>query len=170
MQLIPAGQPWQKQPLQVSAEDRLAMLSLAIAPYPQLQINPIEIERDGPTYTIETLQSLPKGPQYYWLMGSDQLNNFCTWRAWQDIIRYVQLVVVQRPGHDIQIPVALQEELTRLEQNLLFMPFAELAISSTQIRQKLQEKQDVSTLVPTPVLDYIQQHGLYINHGSAPKI
>lgn len=161
VQLLPAGQPWQKKALQVSADDRLAMLALAIEPYPQLQINPIEVERDGPTYTIETLQSLSVGPQYYWLMGSDQLNNFCTWRAWQEILNYVQLVVVQRPGHDIQVPSELQLELEQKGHKLIFMPFAEMSISSTEIRQKLQENQDVSTLVPAPVLDYIKRKGLY---------
>ncbi len=164
VQLLPAGQPWQKKPLQVSAQDRLAMLQLAIQDTPQLQINTLEIERDGPTYTIDTLKSLPRGPEYFWLMGSDQLNNFSTWRAWQEILDYVQLVVVQRPGYAIQIPQELQEELDQGKHKLIFMPFAELAISSTEIRQKLQNQDDVSALVPAPVLDYIKQENLYIHN------
>ena len=75
--LMPAGQPWQKQALQVSAENRLAMLRLATQDTPQLLINTMEIERDGLTYTIDTLKELPPDAKYFWLMGSDQLNNFC---------------------------------------------------------------------------------------------
>ena len=99
VQLIPAGQPWQKKPLSVSNQDRLTMLQLAIRDYPVLQINTIELERTGPSYTIDTVSQLSrqKGEQYYWIMGSDQINNFCTWRQWQEIIDYVQLVALSIP-------------------------------------------------------------------------
>ena len=166
VQLLPAGQPWQKKPLQVSAENRLAMLRLAIQDMPQLQINTMEIERDGPTYTIDTLKSLPPDANYYWLMGSDQLNNFCTWKAWQEILDYVQLVVVQRPGYQAQVPPELADELRHKNDHLIMMPFDELDISSSEIRQKLLNKQDVSTLVPTAVLDYIKAWGLYQSQES----
>lgn len=161
VQLIPAGQPWQKRPLQTSTEDRLAMLRLAITEYPVLAINLIEIERDGFTYTIDTLKSLAPGPRYYWLMGSDQLNNFCSWHNWQEILHFVQLAVVQRPGHAIKIPTALQDELQQHQHTLVFIPFNAVDISSTQIRQKLQQGDNISVLVPPPVLDYIKQKGLY---------
>ena len=166
VQLLPAGQPWQKKPLQVSAANRLAMLRLAIQDMPQLQINTMEIERDGPTYTIDTLKSLPPDANYYWLMGSDQLNNFCTWNAWQEILDYVQLVVVQRPGYQAQVPPELADELRHKNDHLIMMPFDELDISSSEIRQKLLNKQDVSTLVPTAVLDYIKAWGLYQSQES----
>ena len=164
--LMPAGQPWQKQALQVSAENRLAMLRLATQDTPQLLINTMEIERDGLTYTIDTLKELPPDAKYFWLMGSDQLNNFCTWNAWQEILDYVQLVVVQRPGYQPQVPPELQDELRQKNKHLIMMPFDELDISSSEIRQKLSNKQDVSTLVPAAVLDYIKEHNLYRDNAS----
>ena len=96
VQLIPAGQPWQRAPLGASPGQRLDMLKLAVGNTPGLVINPIEIERNGPTYTIETLEALTVGPEYFWLLGSDQLVNFCTWNRWQEIVQRVTLVVAQR--------------------------------------------------------------------------
>src|SRR5690625_3160858 len=76
LELIPAANPWQRAPLKASAEHRLAMLQLVTADLPALHINPIELHRAEPTYTLDTLQQLPKGPDYYWVLGSDQLENF----------------------------------------------------------------------------------------------
>src|SRR5690554_3015558 len=102
--LIPAGNPWQRAPLAATTQHRLAMLHLAAKEHPWLHVNPIEIERSGPTYTIDTLNALDPDPDYYWLLGADQLNNFCSWQAWQDIAKRVHLVVAQRPASTTAVP------------------------------------------------------------------
>src|SRR5690606_28865269 len=114
MQLLPAAQPWQRSPLGASASHRLSMLKLAIAEHPGLSINTLEIDRRGTTYTIDTLRELKAGETahtYFWVLGSDQLVNFCTWRDWQEIVRRVYLAVAERPGAQVVPPPALKREL-----------------------------------------------------------
>ena len=97
VQLIPTANPWQREALQATPAQRLDMLALAIADQPGLAVNPIEIERGGATYTIDTLRALPGDARYVWLLGADQLANFCTWRAWDEIAERVDMAVAVRP-------------------------------------------------------------------------
>lgn len=169
VQLLPAGIPWQKAPLSVSNHDRLAMLQLAIQDHPELSINTLELERAGPSYTIETVRQLPclSGEKYYWIMGSDQINNFCTWRQWQEIINYVQLVVAIRPHHKITPPDELSHVLQQQGKSLLFIDMETMDLSSTQIRQQIRQSihhpEDMQQQLHPDVLRYIQQHHLYLN-------
>ncbi|WP_243140643.1 nicotinate (nicotinamide) nucleotide adenylyltransferase [Pelistega ratti] len=160
VQFIPAGQPWQKKGV-LDASHRLAILSRSIQDIPKLSINTIEIERDGPSYTIDTVKALPIRAKYYWLMGTDQLNNFCTWHQWASILQYVQLVIIKRPHYDITAPQALQEELQKQQKSLIFLPFDEINLSSTMIRNKLMAHEDVSAFMHPDALQYIKQHHLY---------
>ncbi|MFA5703739.1 MAG: nicotinate (nicotinamide) nucleotide adenylyltransferase [Advenella sp.] len=162
VQLIPAGNPWQKQALPVSGQDRLEMLALAIAGHPGMVINDIEITREGPTYTIDTLKALPASASYYWLLGTDQLANFCTWHQWEEILDHVTLVVAQRNTHPFEVPQLLAEKLQQKGKKLITLSFKAMDISSTDIRQRLANQQDVSRFLPKPVLAYIRQHKLYI--------
>ncbi len=161
VQLVPAGNPWQKQPLQVSGAQRLQMLSLAIEGEPGIVVNDIEINREGATYTIDTLRSLPRDAKYYWLLGTDQLNNFCSWQNWQEITDYVTLTVAWRNGHPLHIPKELDALLRRDGKGLITLPFKAMDISSTEIRARIGQGQDVSAFVPACVLDYINTHRLY---------
>ena len=162
VQLIPAGNPWQKQPLAVSGQQRMEMLALAVANCPGITVNDIEINREGATYTIETLKALPKNARYYWLLGTDQLINFCSWHDWEAILDYVTLVVAQRNGYAGTVPAPLATKLQQKGQKLITLSFDAIDISSTDIRQRIANHQDVSKLLPLPVLDYIRQHELYI--------
>lgn len=163
VQLIPAAQPWQRQALGATPDQRLAMLRLALATHSGLVINDIEIQRGGPTYTLDTVQNLPTGHEYFWLLGSDQLNNFCTWKNWQAILRYVNLAVAQRPGSELAAPKALQTYLLQANKKLQIIQMDAMAISSTQIRQNIQQGLEINDYVPDSVLRYIQQHNLYLN-------
>src|SRR5690606_28274201 len=80
VQLIPAGNPWQRAPLRAAGSHRLRMIELAIDGDPRLAANPIELERDGPTYTIDTLKPLPQDATYVGLLGTEQLASSCTRR------------------------------------------------------------------------------------------
>ena len=166
VQLIPTGQPWQKFPLSASTANRLEMLRLATQEMPGLIINPIEIERNGPTYTIETLESLPEGPEYVWILGADQLINFCTWRQWTDIVSRVQLVVAQRPGSELIAPKALAVWLQNHHKQLIHLPFQPLDVSASTIRQRIADGQSIANLLPEAVALYITAHGLYRERSS----
>ena len=161
VQLIPARQPWQREPLAAPAADRRAMIELALAGEPGLALNTIELEREGPTYTIDTLRALPTG-RYVWLLGADQLANFCTWRQWREIAARVELAVAHRPGSPLTAPPELQMELDARERRLIELPFQEMPISGSEIRSRLQRGLPVGDMLPPGVEDYIRRHRLYL--------
>ena len=159
--LIPASQPWQREALHVDAQHRLEMVKLAIANKPKLFVNALEIDRGGSTYTIETIHLLDPKPHYYWLLGADQLNNFCTWHKWADIAQRVTLVVAHRPHSPLCVPSPLQERINQNLAALEVLPFEPLAISASDIRQRLANNQSVDTLLDKQVIQYIEANNLY---------
>lgn len=161
VEFIPAANPWQREPLAASGEDRVAMLHLALDQHPQLRVNPIEVQRGGKTYTIDTLHELPSGSDYYWILGADQLANFCTWHRWQDILSLVQLAVAQRIGSPLTPPQTLQEQLDKLGRGLIRLPFEPAQISSTDIRKRLARGEPTGQLLDVAVAQYIEKKGLY---------
>jgi len=161
VQLIPASDPWQRPPLAATTAQRLDMLTLAIAGLPGLSINSIELQRGGPTYTIDTLRALPGDAAYIWLMGADQLRNFCTWRDWQDIADRIDLAVAARPGSPVAAPPELQSRLAATGRTLHRLPFAETPICASDIRRRLADGESAAGLTPPATLAYIQAHRLY---------
>lgn len=159
VELLPAAQPWQRSTLNASPEHRLRMLELACRDEPGLQVNPLELERAGPTYTLDTLRALPQGPRYTWIMGADQLVNFCTWHDWREIIRLVRLAVAQRPGTPLTTPPALAKALPAGAPQLI--PFTARNISATSIRRSLAAGRPADDMLDPRVLDYIHVHQLY---------
>src|SRR5690606_3076874 len=124
------------------------MLQLAVQNEERLHVSPIEIERGGPTYTIDTLRALPADKDYVWILGADQLENFCTWKQWDDIARRVRLAVAARPGAQLAPPDALQKLLLELERPLLVIPMHAMDISATAIRERLAAGQPVQGMLP----------------------
>lgn len=161
VELIPAADPWQRRPLAASAPHRLAMLEIATRHHSSLAVNDVEIRRGGKTYTVDTLRQLPPGPEYYWILGSDQLSNFCSWHDWREISRLAWLAVAQRPGSMLQAPAALQNHLETLGRRLVILPFKPQTISSTQVRERLATGQSTSGMLDAGVAEYIRRHGLY---------
>ena len=161
VQLIPAANPWQRAALHATAQQRRDMLELAIHGHPGLAVNPIEIDRGGATYTIDTLRALPQDARYVWLLGADQLANFCTWRDWQDIARQVDLAVATRPGTALSAPPALAEHLRGRGRDLQELPFSPMPVSASQIRQRLAQGEPTEGLLDPAVTAYIAAHHLY---------
>jgi nicotinate-nucleotide adenylyltransferase len=191
--LLPAGQPWQKADVS-PAEHRLAMTRAAagslILPGVTVRVATDEIEHDGPTYTVETLQRWREreggDASITLLMGADQLVHLDTWRDWRRLFDLAHIGVATRPGFDLtSIPPALAQEIAarRAEADVLqATPSGHLLIdttlafnvSATDIRAHLREKvsqrlalaggeaQDqAASHVPASVWDYILQHHLY---------
>lgn len=161
VQLIPAANPWQRQALAASPQHRLAMLELAIAGKPGLSVNPIEIQRGGQTYTMDTLEELPRDAVYFWILGSDQLANFCSWHRWEDIAELVHLAVAERPGDNTQAPAPLRQALDRAGKHLTRLPFEASQVSASDIRRRLAQGLPVSGMLNHAVIQYIQRHDLY---------
>ncbi len=185
LRILPAGQPWQKNGLEASDADRVAMLELAFAslrsPHLPVTIDLQEIERKTPTYTVETLRALRAelGPRtsIVFLMGADQLRKLDSWNEWRELFALANLGVATRPGYDLAQaalpPVVAQELSTRLATpdtvrllahgKVCLAPTLDVDLSSSQLRAALQSGADASALGMAQVLDYIQQHNLYKN-------
>jgi nicotinate-nucleotide adenylyltransferase len=180
LRVVPAGAPWQKNGLQTSPEDRVAMLDLAFREAAlDVTIDCQEIARGAPTYTIDTLRSVRAelGPDasIVFLMGADQLQQLDTWREWQKLFDYAHIGVGARPGFTLAeaaLPPAVALEITKRQGSLeqlrttpsgrVFLAQAlAVDVSATQIRAALQRGDQANTLISPVVLDYIQQHNLY---------
>ncbi len=157
---IPTGAAWQKARALSPAADRVAMLRLAIADEPRQRVELCEIERGGPSYTIDSvlgLQARRPNAQWWLLLGQDQLANLPTWHRWRELVSLVQLAVANRTGVAPRAP----EELAAAGVTAAVVPLARMAVSSTEVRAHIAAGQGVASLVPAPVARYIELHGLY---------
>ncbi|MVW80491.1 nicotinate (nicotinamide) nucleotide adenylyltransferase [Bordetella sp. 02P26C-1] len=162
VQFIPAANPWQRAPLAASPEHRLRMIEIAIDGDPDLDVDAIEIERGGATYTVDTILALPPIAHYVWILGADQLANFCTWHRWQDIVQCVDLAVAVRPGSPLAPPAELQDWLAaHPERQLATLPFTPMDVSASDIRARLARGAPTEGLLPPKVANYIATHDLY---------
>jgi nicotinate-nucleotide adenylyltransferase len=163
---VPAGQPWQKDNSVTAAAHREAMLRLAIGGEPRFVLDRIELERAGPSYTIDTVRALrarEPGTQWVLLIGQDQHARLHTWAHWRELLGLVQLAVAGRPG----TPPAADAQVLR--HPFLNVPLPLLDIASTDIRQRVASGQDISALVPPEVARYIGSHGLYARTASPAR-
>ncbi len=163
---IPTGQPWQKTRPITPAVHRVAMVQAAIADEPRFVLSRIEVDRPGPSYTLDTVRTLvagQAGTEWFLLIGQDQYTTLHTWRDWQALLALVVLAVANRPLHtgDKSTRAALQAhpDVQRLAYRQVALPMMD--ISSTDIRRRALEGADFSHLVPPAVARYIETHGLY---------
>jgi nicotinate-nucleotide adenylyltransferase len=154
---------------------RLEMLKLAIGAHPNFEIDPIEIQRGGVSYTIDTVEQLQSNqPDATWflLIGADSLKDFKKWKSPEKLLRSVQLVVARRggcpePDWKELDGLASGETLRAIQQIRLDIPVME--ISSTAVRQRIETKRSIRYLVPAPVEVYIQEHQLYLPPEASPS-
>jgi nicotinate-nucleotide adenylyltransferase len=155
-----------------AADHRLAMLHMAIADNPFFQTDARELQREGPSYTITTIESLQAdnpNDQFTLLIGADQLPKFHTWHRVSELIRLVKIAILRRPlGGTTEDNAEQHQALAKMSQELagratiLDTPLIE--ISATSIRQRANAGLPIDYLVPQPVADYIRDHGLYRTH------
>ncbi len=161
---IPTGQPWQKDRAITAAQHREAMVRLAIEGRPGFVLDRIEIERTGPSYTLDTVRELAAAsPATEWVLviGQDQYAALHTWRDWPQLLALVTLAVANRPG------TLMAPAVEVLAHPHCAVPLPMLDISATQIRQRVRAGRDISQLVPPPVARYIETHHLYRSHAAA---
>jgi nicotinate-nucleotide adenylyltransferase len=163
---VPAGQPWQKDGAVTAAEHREAMVRLAIAGEPRFEVDRIELDRTGPSYTLDTVLALrarEPGTRWVLLIGQDQHARLHTWARWQELLTLVDLAVAGRPG----TPPAVDAQVLRHPFQVVPLPL--LDVSSSDIRQRVAQHQDISALVPSEVARYIGSHGLYADTASPAR-
>lgn len=165
---LPAGDPYHKNKPHTTTDvhHRIAMIEAAIANGPLFAVSDVDL-RAGKTYTIDTIQIFKQHftqTQWWFLMGMDSLLQLHTWKNWQSLVKQTNIAVAARQGSILQnAPPALHQWLGEALNNhsLVLLDAPEYPVSSTQIRQALQQKQDTKNWLPEKVTQYIQQHQLY---------
>ena len=161
--LVPAGNPYHRDEVVASVEQRLAMCELAAEGHDWLKVSKVDIERVGNTYTIDTISDLANdftrnypndSVEWFLILGADAYKNFPQWKQPKEIAQNVSIIVVARPGEDHQ-------EIEQFPCDFIDVPGWE--ISSTQVRLSIGRSESIAELVNTSVNDYITTNKLYAN-------
>lgn len=152
--VIPTGNPWLKEHTPIaSGEQRVAMAQIAVNSLnlgEQVQVSAIEVKRPGPSYAIDTVNELSKiypDSRFTLVLGSDAASNLSKWHRSDELQKLVEVFVVKRPG-------VISSSFKEIE-------ISAPDLSSTQIRDKVANSQDISELVTPNVLSFIKEHHLY---------
>jgi nicotinate-nucleotide adenylyltransferase len=159
LRIFPTGQAWHRAEKLSGAAHRLAMARLAFESLPQAVVDDRELHRAGPTYTIDTLRELRReapAAELFLVMGEDQARAFTSWHEWAEIARIASLCVAHRG------PSAAQPQVPGATMVTLQLP--NMPVSATEIRDRVQRGEDVSSLVPPAVARYIASQHLYQGH------
>ncbi len=156
---VPTGEPWQKARRAVSAaEDRYLMTVIATASNPRFGVSRVDIDRAGPTYTVDTLRDLREihGPDVdlFFITGADALEQMLTWRRADDMFALAHFIGCTRPGHQLTDPGLPDGQVSLVE-------VPALAISSSECRERVRAGEPIWYLVPDGIVQYINKRGLY---------
>ncbi|MDI3257356.1 MAG: nicotinate-nucleotide adenylyltransferase [Kyrpidia sp.] len=167
---VPTRVPPHKEAPDTPAEDRFRMVELAVADRPGLAVSRVELDRQGPSYTVDTLRHLSArrpGVRFAWILGADQLLGFPMWKSPEEIVSFADLIVVVRPGYNEHKGMdAVRDRFPKATLEMVEMP--RLDVSSSELRARLAAGRTVSALVPRAVQEYIRDRGLYERTGQ-PK-
>lgn len=161
---VPTGRPWQKAEHDVSPfEDRYLMTVIATASNPRFSVSRVDIDRPGPTYTVDTLRDLSaeRGPEWdlFFITGADALEQILSWRDHDELFDLAHFVGCTRPGHtlsDVGLP----------EGKVTLVEVPALAISSTECRNRVAGDEPIWYLVPDGIVQYIAKRRLYAVGGT----
>ena len=153
---VPTGQPYQKRDVS-PGEHRYLMTVIATASNPRFTVSRVDIDRDGPTYTVDTLRDLRAqypNDELFFISGADAIAQILEWKDIDEAWDFAHFVAVTRPGHNLSVANLPREHVSTLE-------VPALAISSTDCRNRVREGSPVWYLVPDGVVQYIAKHALY---------
>lgn len=160
---MPAGSPWMKEhAVAAPADHRYLMTLAATASNPGFSVSRMEIDREGPTHTIDTLRGLSQergdGTELFFITGADAVLELSEWKESEEVLKLAHIIAATRPGYDIG---ALGQDGPGRPSAVSVMPVPALAISSTEIRARAKDGKPIRYLVTDPVMDYIAKEGLY---------
>jgi nicotinate-nucleotide adenylyltransferase len=159
---VPAGEPWRKSERAITpAKHRLAMLELAIAGNERFGISDIEVRREGPSYTADTLGALAAerlDDAFWFIMGADALADLPNWHEPERIVRHAMLAVCPR---DVQEVNAAAINVPGIRERVVMFDAPRMDVSSTMVRERVGAGMSARYIVPEPVWDYIAREGLY---------
>lgn len=161
---VPTGQPWMKEGGDVSpAEDRYLMTVIATASNPHFRVSRLDVDRQGPTYTVDTLRSLRdeygEDTKLFFVTGADAILEIFRWKDRDELLELAHFIAATRPGYDIERFEAEQPGVEHPSVTVMDIPA--LAISSTDIRERVAKRLPIRYLVPEGVKAYIDKAGLY---------
>ncbi|HEX9890516.1 MAG TPA: nicotinate-nucleotide adenylyltransferase [Actinomycetota bacterium] len=160
---VPTGQPWMKEARDVTpAEHRYLMTVIATSSNPRFHVSRIEIERQGSTYTVDTLRDLSEeygsGTELYFITGADAVLEIFHWKDPEEILGLAHVIAATRPGYDI---ATFEAEAPTRHPHITVLDVPALAISSTDIRERVRHGEPIRYLVPDGVQTYIEKWELY---------
>jgi nicotinate-nucleotide adenylyltransferase len=145
-------------------ECRLRMVELAIQGNPHFGVSRIDLDRQGPSYTVDTLRAIKEacgeGVELLFILGADSLSLLTAWHRPQDILRLARLVAVSRPTYKLDLN-ALEQDLPGISMVTDLVTTIEIGISATDIRTRVAQNLSIRYLVPAPVEAYVKEHRLY---------
>lgn len=165
---VPSGKPPHKKNYHVSpSEDRYLMTILAVATNAHFRVSRVEMERRGYTYAIDTVKAFRKDygdeAQLFFITGADAILEILTWHKVEELLELCQFIAATRPGFDLRALDSVTKELPDLNGKLHFLEVPALAISSTDIRQRVADGRPIKYLLPETVEYYIYKTNLYRN-------
>jgi nicotinate-nucleotide adenylyltransferase len=164
---VPTGQPYQKGSPVSSPEDRYLMTVIATASNPRFHVSRADIDRDGPTYTVDTLRDLTavygSDTQLFFITGADALAKILSWKDALEMLSLARFVGVTRPGFELSAAHLPAESVVLVE-------VPAMAISSSNCRARVAEGKPVWYLVPDGVVQYIAKRGLYRGAGNVTPV
>ena len=165
---VPTGQPWQKAGEEVSAaEDRYLMTVIATASNPRFTVSRVDVDRGGPTYTVDTLRDLRElygeGAELFFITGADALGEILSWKDADVCLELAHFVGVTRPGFELSDDHLPADTVTLVE-------VPAMAISSSACRERVADGRPVWYLVPDGVVQYINKRGLYRGSGNVTPV
>jgi len=160
---IPTGQPWMKEDRDVSgAEHRYLMVVIATAANPRFGVSRLEIDREGPTYAVDTLKALRAehegDVELFFVTGADAMLEILQWKSPHEALELAHFIAATRPGFDL---AGFEHGAPASDPRVSVMAIPALAISSTDIRRRVREGRPIRYLVPEGVETYIEKSGLY---------
>ena len=163
---VPAGDPWMKVGIPISpGPNRLAMVLDAVAGNPAFHVSPVELDRSGPSYTVDTLEELQEDygsqTEFFFIIGADALKDFGQWRKPERVLELCTLAVVGRPAQEALDLSVLEAMIPGIGNRVEMVYGVAISVSSTNIRERIAEDRPIRHLVPPVVESYIREHGLY---------
>jgi nicotinate-nucleotide adenylyltransferase len=176
LRLLPCHQPVHRPLPVASPQQREHMLTLALQEFPELSLDTRELERDGPSYSIDTLNELHTempDAAFCWMLGLDAFREFNQWRRWRQVLALTHLLVVHRPGYALDLPAELADMLGRQQVTdplamrqspagaVMLLGLNAPDISASRLRKCLADSEPVDGLLPAPVLDWLNENPVY---------
>jgi nicotinate-nucleotide adenylyltransferase len=159
---VPAGAPPHKAAAEVTAvEHRVAMVAVAIADNPAFELSRIEVDRPGPSFTVDTVEQLSAEFEVTVILSAETFHELPTWRAPDRLFAAARVAVVPREGYAAPDPAWLSTTFPGREDRVTYVEAPHLGVSSTGIRARIAAGRTVHYLVPAAVAAYIAEHGLY---------